>query len=450
MTTTLQVQGTRQRSNLNDFISQMSDDILVMILSLLPLKGAVVTSSLSRRWRFVWCNLTKLNFDGGETLHKIAKEWTSSDSECSKYINQVNSVIQSYSHPTIQDFRIRFCLTKHHKGVIDEWLQFAINKKVEFLELNLMNEPPKVYEYYGNSDYPLRLFDTKLSRCPSLNATVVEILSLKKLVLKKVKVKETILQEFLTNCPHLETLFIHYSSCMKNIHVYGRALKLKHFTIVSEWSVDSIYLSDFDLVSFTCKGSVTDLRLSHLPKLKEVDIDIDRVRVMLGTNVFDEISSCALTLQVLSINIDDPAKNLKLDSIPELPSVKKLRLKIGGRKYNILVYLASILNACPNLVTLTIQQRWTSPIINMRRAKDVTNPNEHLKVVEIEGYFGRICDVKLVKYIIHTTVALKKIVIDPCWDCGWVSASARNLGNKEAVRCQLASVLPQGVDLCIL
>lgn len=73
------MKGTRQRSNSNDFISQMSDDILVMILSLLPLKGAVVTSSLSRRLRFVWCNLTKLNFDGGETSHKIAKDWSLCD-----------------------------------------------------------------------------------------------------------------------------------------------------------------------------------------------------------------------------------------------------------------------------------------------------------------------------------------------------------------------------------
>ena len=46
---------------------------------------------------------------------------------------------------------------------------------------------------------------------------------------------------------------------------------------------------------------------------------------------------------------------LKIDSIPELPSVKKLRLKIGGGTFKLLEYLASILNACPNLVTLTIQ-----------------------------------------------------------------------------------------------
>nr|GEY26105.1 hypothetical protein [Tanacetum cinerariifolium] len=210
----------------------MSDDILVMILSLLPIKVAVVTSSLSTRWRFVWCYLTQLYFDGGETLRKIANDRTLRDSECSTYINQ---------------------------------------------------------------------------------------------------------------------------------------------------------------------------------------------------------------------------KSLKLDSIPELPSVKKLRLKMGGCKYKCLVYLASILNACPNLVTLTLEQDWTSPTINMTKAKDVTNPNEHLKIVKIVGYYGRICDVKLIKYIVHTAVALKKIVIDPCGDREWASVRARNcLRNKEAARCQLASVLPQDVDLCIL
>ncbi|GJW22993.1 F-box domain containing protein, partial [Tanacetum coccineum] len=382
------VKGTRQRSNSNDFISQMSDDILVMIVSFAYKGGG----------------------SNQQSLHKM----------------EVNSVIQSYSHPVVQDFRIRFCLTNHHKGVIDEWLQFAINKKVEFLELNLMNKPKALDDYVGYSGYPLRFFDTKLSTCPSLNATVVEILSLKKLVLKKVKVTETILQAILTNCPHLETLFIYYSSYLKNIHVYGRALKLKHFKIVGQFCVD-IYLSDFDLVSFTYNGAVADLRLSHLPKLEEVDIY--RVRWTLDNNVFDQISSCALSLQVLSIDIDDPT----LDSIPELPSVKKLRLKMGGCKYNCLVYLASILNACQNLVTLTLEQDWTSPTINMTKAKDVTNPNEHLKIVEIVGYHSRIYAEKLVKYIIHTTVALKKIVIDPCWNRGWLSRSARNfLRDKEA------------------
>ncbi|GJU59038.1 endopeptidase [Tanacetum coccineum] len=50
---TLQLQGGRRGTNSRDFISGMPDDILIMILSLLPVKDAIVTSILSTRWRFL-------------------------------------------------------------------------------------------------------------------------------------------------------------------------------------------------------------------------------------------------------------------------------------------------------------------------------------------------------------------------------------------------------------
>ena len=81
----------------------------------------------------------------------------------------------------------------------------------------------------------------------------------------------------------------------------------------------------------------------------------------------------------------------------------------------------------------------------MKKAKDVTNPYEHLKIVEIQECSDLICDVKLLKYILHYAVALKKIVIDP-----YRYGATNLLGDKQAARCRLASLLPQGVDLCIL
>lgn len=41
------------RSNSNDFITQMPDEILVIILSFLPTKRVVVTSMIFKRWRFL-------------------------------------------------------------------------------------------------------------------------------------------------------------------------------------------------------------------------------------------------------------------------------------------------------------------------------------------------------------------------------------------------------------
>ncbi|KAK9071221.1 hypothetical protein SSX86_009789 [Deinandra increscens subsp. villosa] len=49
-----QIQSGGCGTNLIDFISKMPDDVLVMILSYLPIKHAAATSTLSTRWRFLW------------------------------------------------------------------------------------------------------------------------------------------------------------------------------------------------------------------------------------------------------------------------------------------------------------------------------------------------------------------------------------------------------------
>lgn len=50
-------------NNQDDRISELPCEILVNVLSLLPLKEAAGTSVLSRRWRHVWESTMKLNFD---------------------------------------------------------------------------------------------------------------------------------------------------------------------------------------------------------------------------------------------------------------------------------------------------------------------------------------------------------------------------------------------------
>lgn len=58
-----------------------------------------------------------------------------------------------------QDFRIRFNLVTGYDEVIDKWLQFAIGKKVEMLELDLMEQYQRIPDPYENYDFPQRLLD---------------------------------------------------------------------------------------------------------------------------------------------------------------------------------------------------------------------------------------------------------------------------------------------------
>lgn len=72
---------------------------------------------------------------------------------------------------------------------------------------------------------------------------------------------------------------------------------MKHFIINSCSGFESISLYGFDLVSFIYCGSEIQLHLVDLPKLKE--LDIGEVSVGFENNVFTQISSTVLHLEVL-------------------------------------------------------------------------------------------------------------------------------------------------------
>lgn len=102
-----------------------------------------------------------------------------------------------------------------------------------------------------------------------------------------------------------------------------------------------------------------------------------------------------------------------------------------------------------------MQPVWTSPIISKGKARDATNPIEHLKLVKIMGYYGQKCDLELAKYLMNAAVALMKIVIDPFIYDSELSQTATNfILNEEVARFttndQIKSILRPGVELCIL
>ena len=132
-----------------DRISQLPDEILSYILSFLTLKEVVVTGVLSRRWMDMWAFATRLHFD-----HKMP--WLDIDRIAMKekdagqawitarklkatirdrFVKQVHRVLKQHKSPTIEEFRVCVELDENFKTDIDEWLKFALTRRVQRLEL---------------------------------------------------------------------------------------------------------------------------------------------------------------------------------------------------------------------------------------------------------------------------------------------------------------------------
>ncbi|XP_012851088.1 PREDICTED: F-box/FBD/LRR-repeat protein At5g53840-like [Erythranthe guttata] len=130
-----------------DRISQLSDGILVDIISLLPLKEAGRTSILSPRWKNLWKRTPSLDFESQNAYRPNLK----------KLLNWVDSVIKSHKSPALKDFRICFPLDRSSDDSITRWLEFAFSKQVEMLELNFESYP-FCYYWYEYYRFPKELF----------------------------------------------------------------------------------------------------------------------------------------------------------------------------------------------------------------------------------------------------------------------------------------------------
>ncbi|XP_058741517.1 probable FBD-associated F-box protein At1g32375 [Vicia villosa] len=185
-----------------DIISTLPDDILCHILSFLETKQSAATSILSKRWSHLCLSVPTLCFD--TNLHY--------QTECSKFNDFMNSVLLARDATlSIKSFHFKVaygCLLRCPITTITKWINFVIQRRVEYLYLHL--SPSGSYP-----GLPVNILTCKTLVVLKLSGFNVEkgyssivLPSLKTLHLEIIwfpKLRDILM--FLSGCPILEELY---------------------------------------------------------------------------------------------------------------------------------------------------------------------------------------------------------------------------------------------------
>lgn len=448
---------------MEDQISVLPDELVCTILSLLTMKEAARTSVLSRRWENLWKYFTgSLDFDGSKTMDRMAENMKTMPlaTERNKYINWVNQVLNMHQGQDIDEFRVCFDLDKNSANIIDGWINFAMEKRVRRLELDLL-ESFNAFRVGRSYTFPL------------ISLPVVRFSLLTALCLKKVDMTDDVFAHLLSNCPLIEELSLVDSRSLINVKIAG-PLKLKCLELALCRSLKNIEISAINLVSFKYFGPRIYIPFFDIPLLSELSIGgFDCAHVVCTP----PLSGVFYQLETLVLHLDFTLDEMSCFSrtCPEFRHLKNLELEVTADADQSVLCLNYLIDASPCLYKLVFKF-WYGGCLSLyprepeaeefagwRRGKPREEGRnrglECLKVLEIAGWVGNTSDTELAVNLLENAVSLDKIIIDPGYpSCNFMrSFEAKHLsakwndlaGARERAK-QLESKLHPGTELVIL
>ncbi|CAN1797980.1 Putative F-box/LRR-repeat protein At5g02930 [Linum perenne] len=383
----------------------LPDEIISKILSCLSLKEAVRSSVLSSKWRHLWkyANL-ELDFDSDSerVINRIL------------YANWVNGILrqlQHNSHSKLRKFRIVFTNSSRYsilpeKEDIYRWLEFAISKRIESLQL-----------IFSNCGYD---FSDDFYNHIKTPAGISDIKSLKCLRLSGMELRDGFLEHLIANCPLLEELSITYSSGLTSLRVVGSSsssLPLKYLEIGYCSSIKSLEIKNAPFLSRLVHASTdqSPLQVENCSSL--VDLTLFTWN---PCSTFKSLSSYFAQLKSFYWETDSGYLSYLLEiGLVEYNRLERLAIKINGPRRSIINWLIPFINACPRLHTLQLfmdtyfDDENEDNILNNDQVDVVKMDHKDIKVVEIIGFDGCPMEHELIDYFMKYFTGLKKLVLDP-------------------------------------
>ncbi|XP_042502990.1 F-box/FBD/LRR-repeat protein At1g13570-like isoform X2 [Macadamia integrifolia] len=374
-----------------DIVSVMPPNITENILSRLPIKEAVRTSILSKKWRYNWFTLPELVFDCSLGHPLINQN--------DKLVKFVNGVVLLHRGPICKFVLSRLWIP--NSSDIDKWILCASRNGIQKLILDLLPQS-KHYEL------PLCLYSCEqlthmeLSFCtlrrPPMFATFK---SLRSLLLYKIDFVGFTFENLIARCPLLERLKIDGFTGSTDLIIYGPMLK--------------------DLVIVGFCTVMRKICFKNTPLLACVSLDLecfDLQRERDESSRLMNVVACLDGVEKLSVR-GNFLKFLALDLVPKsLPNtfyhLKRLDLEICFNDSPTVSVGLCLIRSSPNLEELKIDalsRKNTHPAFWEVHHGPECSLN-HLQNVIITSFDGLRTQLEFIEFLLTVTPALEKMIVN--------------------------------------
>ncbi|XP_051200776.1 F-box/FBD/LRR-repeat protein At1g13570 isoform X1 [Lolium perenne] len=399
------------------------EDVLFMILQLLPLRDAmrtgVLAQNLLRAWRF-YPNLefTTRALGLNRRVHKGRRR--------AKFVRCVNGIVRHHAGTGVKSFVIKHNLHNHkYANYLDRWIYFAVSSGARELTLDL--RPRRVIhriQYtFPSSNFaapqPTCVEHLKLCYCYLRQPTSFSGLrNLRTLDLSVVYITQEDLESLLSCTLSLEQLKLNRCPQIEHLKISEMLCKLNHLDIRS-CPLNTLEIRARNLATFNYDGW-TNFKtvICEASLLKEARFEL--IAGDAADYALSELAPLMPNLETLYLvgytQMIIPAR----DPTNKFSSLKHLEMKMdmSSRKHGLLC-LVSFLDAAPFLekfiVHLYENLVYYGEEAALRRLEK-REPHRKLKVAKMSGYAGTKSSIELALHILENSTALECLILDPRLD----------------------------------
>lgn len=314
-------QRTREKTLMGrgeDRISNLPNEILQSIVCLMPLKDAIRTSTLSKRWIHFWqfnlVSSTSLQFGEDFSCNQSPKQFAAT----------LDRYLQLHGNRNLDKFGILFSPFENFFPNVENWVSTVLPKGVKELYLDLSQGILNSYrEIYMDDRMPFvipnSLFNCNflthlsLSRCNfSEPLDLTNLVGLNSLSLDHVNLTDEMLTNILEKCVSLESISLKRCEFLEVVKFVGDKLKLQKLLMVDCRGVYDMEILAPKLESFLYHGSISfSHAFGNVSKVTDAyfcsvgleDNDEELFGVLSEFSHVKVLTICSFSLIVLSLSL---------------------------------------------------------------------------------------------------------------------------------------------------